>query len=218
MNQHVKVSAAAALLILGIVQSKAGQTNLVQDLNIRLGGITQGPTQTSRNVTTTTTSSVRVGTAAVIKQLGTATGNSFSDKANLVVVTPLPSGTSAIAIRDGNTSVDVSSFFVYEVKSGFVTSSESNLKTGRSSSTDYSIQRLALVDSAGNPALSLHFDVQGIAVETSTTGPNTATRTELDAGVSGWGDENGAALILEGSFRVQGYSLEVVSSSPPPNV
>jgi hypothetical protein len=217
MNQHVKIPALAALLLSTALQSKADQTNLVQHLSIRLSGITQGPTETNKNVVKTSADFARVGTADVIKQLGIATGNSFSDQADLVVVTPLPSGSSSIVIRDGNSSVNVSSFFIYEVKSGFVTSSQSNLKTGRTSSTDYSVQRLALIDSPNYPLLSLHFDLQGIAVEMSTTGPSMATRTELDASVSGWGDQEGKLLLLEGTFRVHGYSLEVVPSAPPPN-
>jgi hypothetical protein len=217
MKQHVKISAVATLLVLGALQIKADQTNLVQDLGIHLKGITQGATVTTKNVVKTATDSVKVGTADVIQQLGAATGNTFSDTANLVVVTPLPSGSSAIVIRDGTASVDVTSFFVYEVKSGFVSSSQSNLKTGRASSTDCSIQRLALVDSSGSPALTLHFDVQGIATETSTTDPSTGTRTGLDASVSGSGDENGKVLLLEGMFRIQGNTLEVVSTAPPPN-
>ena len=215
MNQHIKILAMASLFVLGGRQTRADQTNLVQTLNIHLGGITQGPTETNGNIVKTSTTFEGVITADVIKQLGTATGNSFSSKANLVVVTPLPSGSSAIVIRDGTASVDVSSFFAYEVKSGFVSSSQLNLKAGRTSSTDYSIQRLALIDSTKYPSLSLHFDVQGVAVETSMTAPSTGTRADLDANVSGSGDQAGGVLLLEGTFRVHGYLLEVVPSAPP---
>ena len=48
MKQHVKIAAVAALFVLGAVQTKADQTNLVQDLSIRLDGITQGSTVTTR--------------------------------------------------------------------------------------------------------------------------------------------------------------------------
>jgi hypothetical protein len=218
MNQNVKTSIAAALLVLGALVSRADQTNLVQNLSVRLGGITQGPTHTNRNIVGTSADPVRVGTLDVVQQLGTVTGHSFSDQATLVLVTPLSGGSPAIVIRDGTLAVDVTSFFVYEVKTGFVSTSESNLKSGRSNSTDFSVQRLALVDSANYPALTLHFDVQGIAVDNTTTGPNTTPRIELDANVSGWGDQSGKLLLLEGTFRVQGYSLEVVTGVTPPNV
>ena len=213
MIQSVKITAIVALLVSGAVELRADQTNLVQNLNIRLTGITQGRTETNGNFVRTSVDFARVGNSDVIKQLGTATGNSFSSKAKLVVVTPLPSGNSAIMIRDGTASVDVTSFFVYEQKGGFVTSSQTNLKSGRGNSTDYSIQRLALVDSS----LTLHFDVQGVAVE-STSFSNSGTQTELDASASGFGDQNGKPLILEGTFQVQGNQLEVVSTAPPPNV
>lgn len=219
MNQYVKTSiVAASIALFGAFLCRADQTNLVQNLSLRLGGIEQGSTQTNRNIVRTSADPVRVGTSEVIQQLGTTTGHSFSDQAILVLVTPLPGGIPAIVIRDGTSAVDVSSFFVYEIKTGFVSSSQSNLRSGRSSSTDFSVQRLALVDSANYPALTLHFDVQGIAVDTTTTGPNAAPRVELDASVSGWGDQSGKLLLLEGTFRVQGYSLEVVTSGPPPTV
>jgi hypothetical protein len=219
MKQIVKLTAIAALFVVSAAHTKADQTNLVQNLSIRLSGITQGQPETSGNVVRTSVAFWRVGTGDVIKQLGSATGNSFSDQAKLVVVTPLPSGTSAIVVRDGTGSVDVTSFFVYEQKSGFVSSSHANLKTGRSGSSNYSIQRLALTDSvAYSTVLGLHFDVQGVAVETSATSAAGDTRTELDAGVSGSGDENGNLLILEGSFRVYGHTLEVVPAADPPSV
>jgi hypothetical protein len=106
-------------------------------------------------------------------------------------------------------------FFEYEVKTGVVTSSVTNLKSGRSSSSDYSIQRLALVGAPG-ANLAIHFDVQGIAAQNTLTGVAGA-RTELNVFVTGFGDEPGKLLILEGSFRLQGSSLEVVSTTPPPN-
>ncbi|HZR19507.1 MAG TPA: hypothetical protein VFE51_19625 [Verrucomicrobiae bacterium] len=218
MNHYLQLSAIVALLLSPLAHARADQTNLVQDLRIHLDGIAQGQTVTNRNVVTTSVRFVRVNSADVIKQLGTATGNSFSSTANLVLITPLGGGTSSIAVRDGTTSVDVTSFFQYEVKSASVSSSELNLKTGRASSTEYSIQRLALVDSAGSSPLTLHFDVQGVAVDSSATSPAGTTRTGLDAAVSGWGDQNANSILLEGTFRLEGNTLEVVSSAPPPNV
>ena len=218
MNHHLQLSAIAALLLLPAVPSRADQTNLVQTLTIRLAGISQGDTQTSRNVVTTSVKNARVNTGEVIKQLGTATGNSFSTSARLALVTPLGgAGSASIVVRDQGSSVDVTSFFVYETKSATLTSSQSNLRTGRGDSTEYSIQHLALVDSASYAPLTLHLDLQGVAVQSTSTGPN-GSQTELDASVSGWGDENGSAVLLEGSFSLEGNTLEVVSSAPPPNV
>lgn len=131
------------------------------------------------------------------------------------MVTPLSGGNSAIVVRDGAASVDVSAFFVYEVKSGVVTTAQVSLKTGRGNSSNYSIQRLALVDSPAHAPLTLHFEVQGVATETSLMLPNAPTRTELDAGVVGWGDQAGNLLLLQGSFSIHGNSLEVVPDNPP---
>lgn len=217
MNQYLKLSAVALLSILGLAQTHADQTNVVQNLSIRLAGIYQGPTETNRNIVRINPGYARVSTADVLKQLGTATGNTFSDNAKLAVVTPLDGGNSALVVRDGTTSVEVTSFFVYEMKSGSVNTSYANLRSGRSTSSEYSIQRLALVDSAGSPALTLHFDVQGIAIQTTVTTPSTGTRSRVEADVSGSGDEAGKLLILEGTFRLDGYSLEVVATAPPPN-
>jgi len=217
MNQKVKVTtlALAAVICMGAAQAKADQTNLVQQLNIRLESVSQGASTTNRNVVRTGLDSGHVGTPAVIRALGAATGNTFSQQATLVVITPLQGGNSAIVVRDGSTSVDVSSFFVYEAKSGFLTVSELNLKTGHGNSTDYSVQHLALVDSPGYSPLTLHFDVQGMATETSVTTPDVPTHTDLDAAVTGWGDQGGTQLLLQGTFRVHGFSLEVVTQGPP---
>src|SRR5579862_2756749 len=139
MNQHVKWMGLAALLTVAPVVTRADQTNLVQTLSIRLSGILQGQTETNGNLVKMSLASARVGVVDVVKALSTATGNSFSDKAALVIVTPLSGGNSAIMVRDAGLSVDVTPFFVYQSKSGFVSSSLSNVKTGRSTSSDYSI-------------------------------------------------------------------------------
>jgi hypothetical protein len=205
-----------ALIILGtIARVNADQTNLVQGLYCHLTGVSQGTTQTNGNIARTSLSPPTVETHDVITVLGSATGNSFSDAAKLVLITPLAGSSPTIWVRDGTVSVEVTSFFEYEVKTGVVTSSVTNLKSGRSSSSDYSIQRLALVGAPG-ANLAIHFDVQGIAAQNTLTGVAGA-RTELNVFVTGFGDEPGKLLILEGSFRLQGSSLEVVSTTPPPN-
>jgi hypothetical protein len=205
-----------ALIILGTVaRVNADQTNLVQGLYLHLTGVSQGTTQTNGNIERTSLSPLTIETHDVITVLGSASGNSFSDAAKLVLITPLAGSSPTIWVRDGTVSVEVTSFFEYEVKTGVLTSSVTNLKSGRNSSSDYSIQRLAL---AGAPSanLAIHFDVQGIAAQNTVTGVAGA-RTELNASVTGFGDEGGQLLILEGSFRLHGSSLEVVSSTPPPN-
>ncbi len=210
MKQLFKLTSLSILLAAACLPVMADQTNVVQDLTINLSGLGQGQSVTNGNVVTTHTTPQHIRTADVIEALGTATGSSFSTTAKLVVITPLGGGTSSIAVRDGTTSVDVTAFFVDEQTSGSVGSSQLNLKTGRNSTTDYSIQHLALVDAQGVTPLTLHFDVRGIAVETSLSTATQAGRSQLDAYVSGAGDIGGKVVILEGRIRVQGYTLEVV--------
>lgn len=218
MNQIVRSAVLATLFAMWGTVARADQSNLVQNLNIRLSGTSNGTTETNKNEVRAQLDFVHLSTADLIQQLGATTGNQFSDMAKLVVVTPLAGGNSAIQVRDGSTSVDVTRFFEYEIKSPSVSTGETNLKTGRASSTAYSIQRLALVDSANSPALNLHLDLQGIAIQSSVTGSNTGNQSRLEIHVSGWGDDTSKALIFEGSVRVDGYSLEAVTSEPPPGV
>lgn len=209
------------LLSVGAWRAQADQTNVVQDLTIRLDGLAQGPTVTNGNTAITRTRERHINDGDVVAALGKALGTDFSSTANLVVVTPIDGGNSAIQVRDGGTSTDVSAFFVHEQAGSSVGSSELNLRTKRGNSTDYSIQRFALKDVADVAALGLHFDVSGIAVETSVTGPNHGDRTTLDASVSGAGDLAGQTVILAGRVRVHGYALEIVpdnnNNNNPPN-
>jgi len=214
MIQTRKLTAAIAAVFFGLAasQAKADHTNLVQNLSVRLQGITQGGTRTNGNVVTTTVNSVRVGNGAIIDALGTATGNSFSAAAQLLAITLLPDGATSVVVRDGANEVDVSDFFSHNNLSDSVSSSQLNTKTGRSSETDYSIQEFSLHDVLGQP-ISLHFDVQGIATEDLS---NAATPlSNLSADVTGSGDNNGQLMILQGSITVRGRTLEVVVDVSP---
>jgi hypothetical protein len=208
MNHLSKLTALASFCVLGVSSIQADQTNLVQDLNLRLMGLTQGADRANG---TRTVNPTTFGTREVISLLGAATGNTFSRAAELVVITPLPAGTPTFAVRDGANAVDVSSFFTYQQLGGALESSEMNSRTGRSSTVDYSLQRLALRDSASYPALTAHFDVQGIAVQTTTNSPRQGWNTGSEANMAGAGDRNGNALILQGDVTITGNTLEVVS-------
>src|SRR6266536_5515473 len=114
MTHFNKLTAIAALFALAAFDSNADTTNLVQDINIQLTGYRQGATQTNGVAVLTGVDKTHVGTDSVIAALGAATGNSFSGYARLVSVTPLPDGFSKVQIRDGGSSVDVTSFFSHE--------------------------------------------------------------------------------------------------------
>jgi hypothetical protein len=204
----LKLAALTALLAtLSVAHSFADQTNLVQNLQIQLLGVSQGGTWSNSNVTVTSANFTGVDTRRVIAALGAATGNSFGRGSALVLVTPLDGSPVLVQVRDGATSVDVTGFFVKEQLSDSVESSVHTRRNGRSFATVYNIQRLALQDSAGYPALNLHFDVRGFAVQNSA-----GQGSYLTINASGSGDRNGNLLILQGNINVRGGTIEVVPS------
>ena len=206
----------AAVIAWAAANCSADQTNLVRNLEIQLAGVQQGDATTIKNTTTISVDKAFIDTGDVIKALGVATGNSFSRRARLVVVTPIPSGASTIEVRDGGNQIDVSAFFVQSHVSGTVGRSTSNTKTGRSEGSNYSYQEFSLVDPGGYTPLPLHYSVRGIGVENFSTPAIPGPRSELRADVAGAGDDNGALLILQGNIRVTGQSVEVVTGGGGP--
>ena len=63
-TRKLTAAAAAVLFVLAAFQAKADHTNLVQNISIRLSGITQGGTRTNGNVVTTSINGAHVGTGA----------------------------------------------------------------------------------------------------------------------------------------------------------
>jgi len=218
MKNTMKITAMAALASLAAVQAWADQTNLVRNLDIQLVGVQQGETTTSKHITTTTVDKVRLDTSDVISAIGTAIGSTFSRDARLVVITPLTSGSIAFAIRDGGNSVDVSGFFVHNYLSDMVGRSTANSTTGRSSGSNYSLQAFGLQDVDGFQPLALHYSVSGVAVEDFSIPAIPGPSSELSADVSGTGDNAGALLILQGTVRVHGQTVEVVPGNATPPV
>ena len=218
MSKALRLAAMATLLSAAVVQAQTYQTNLVQNLGIQIFGVKQGGTSTNGNLVFTSADMARVDTRQVIQALAAATANSFSSTGRLVLVTPLGGGNAAVQVRDGSTTVDVTSFFLLQPLSGSVTGSLLNTRTGRSVRTVYSIQRFALQDSDGFPALMLHFDVNGMAAQTSTINVNGGPGGDLNSNVAGTGDRNGNLLVLQGSINAFGHTVEVVLSGPGPGV
>ena len=210
----MKITVMAVLASLSAVPAWADQTNLVRNLEIQLVGVQQGETTTSKHDTTTTVDKVRLDTSDVVNAIGTAIGSTFSRGARLVVITPLTSGSIKIAIRDGGNSVDVSSFFVHTYLSDMVGSSTVNSRTGKSNGSNYSIQAFTLQDVEGYQPLAMHYSVSGMAVEDFAIPAIPGPRSELSADVSGTGDNAGALLILQGTLRVHGQTLEVLPGNP----
>ncbi len=216
MKNSIKYTAVAALLSLASVNAWADQTNLVRNFDIQLSGFQQGDTTTTKNVTTTEVNKVKFDGNDIVAAIGTATGNSFSSNARLVVITAVPSGASHIEIRDGATKFDATPFFAQTYVTDAVGKSTVNSKNGKSSGSNYSIQQFWLVDGNGY-SLSFHFSLSGIAVENFSIPAIPGPRSELKADISGQGDLDGQLLILQGSLKVTGQTVEVVAggSGPP---
>lgn len=210
MKNSMKLAVLATVLSLVAVQARADHTNLVRNMTIQLVGFKQGGSTTSHNVTTMSVDRVRIGTQEVIAAIGAVTGVSFSPEARLVVITPLPNGYPTFAIRDAGSSMDVSPFFSYEKLSEAVGKSTVNSRTGKYAGSSYSIQRFALQDVEVYGPLPLHYDLRGVAVDAFSNMAPPGPRNELEADVSGAGDSQGELLILQGTIRILGNTLEVV--------
>jgi hypothetical protein len=211
MNQLRKLTAVAALFTLAAFHTNADTTNLVQDVGIQLTGYSQGAPQTNSTSITVGVDSTSIGNARVIAALGAATGNSFSTGARLVSVTPVAGGDSAVQVRDGANTVDVTGFFSHQQFGNTLVTSVTVRKTGRTSESDFSVQRFALHDADGFPALTLHFDVQGIAQnDDSALGGVSSPGSTLTGNVVGAGDRNGRFMIMQGAITIRGHTLEVV--------
>jgi len=218
MNQLQKITATVIMFSCLALPLQADQTNLVQRVSIRLLGARQGATVTNRNMVVTSVDTGRVGTDRVISALGLATGNTFSQDAKLVAITPLAQGFSKIEVRDGTSSVEVTGFFSHEQIGDSLHTGLANTRTGRSTRNDYNLQQFALHDADAYPALNLHFDVRGLAVDTLVDNGNSVPRSETRVEVSGTGDDEGTFLLLMGSIILHVGTLEVVPDGPPPGV
>ena len=218
MKNTLKLTAIAALVTMAGLALQADQTNLVQNLNIKLVGLTQGGSSTNRNSISVSVNRVHIETPDVIAALGAATGTSFSSNARLVLITPLAGGSPSIAIRDGSTSLDVSGFFGLTPLSDPVSDYSANLKNGKYMGDSYNLEEFTLQDAIGYPASSLHFEVRGILISTFSNFPFAHPQNGFEAHVNGLGDNQGGPLLIHGTISASGQTLEVVPGGgvPPP--
>jgi hypothetical protein len=214
MNQ-LKLTAIAALFAVAALRTNADTTNLVQDVSIQLTGYRQGAARTNSTSIVVGLDSTPVGTAGVIAALGAATGNSFSAGAHLVSVTPVAGGDSSVQVRDGDNTVDVTMFFSHQQFGDTLFTSNTTRKTGRTLESDFSIQRFALHDATGFPALTLHFDLQGVTeADDTAVGGVSSPGSDVTASVVGSGDRNGRSTLFQGSITIRGHTTEVVPDDP----
>jgi hypothetical protein len=217
-----KIIPLAALLLAAALQSASAQvTNTYEALvlNFNLNAVSQGPTTTTSAGAQTSVSVSRVTSRDIIKVLGTATGNTFSARARLVVLTPTNNLENWIVqVQDGTTSVDVTAFIGHQpgpdsVGSAFVR------RSGDAGSTEYSIDGFTLQDAPGFPALTEHFSVSGFTATSASGVVNRRGQVvgqidTIDADVSGTGDLNGSVFIIEGTVDAEGIGTQTIVTNP----
>jgi len=209
----------AALMLAGAAQTTLAQTQTdeVLVLNIQLKEVSQGPTTTNRaGVVSTSVQVRRITSADIIQVLGTATWNTFSSNAQLVLLTPTNDLDAwTVQIRDGNNQLDVSGFFVHQPGALEVGSSSFNPRTGNASGADYGVDSFTLQDQGGFPSLTEHFSVSGLTITGSRgvlkRGQVVGQVDRVDAQVSGTGDNNGSATVIQGSIHAVGTGTEVIT-------
>lgn len=223
MTPSFKLTAVAALLLavtLPAAKAQTSQTDEVLVLNLQLGAISQGATTSTQAGVVRRVQTSVVTSRDVIKALGASTGNSFSGRAKLELLTPTNNLENwSVQIQDGTRLVDVSGFFVHQIGSAPVSSAFLVNRTGDAGSVDYTIDNFSLVDQPGFAPLSLHFSVSGLTVTTQSGvvrhGQVVGQVDEISAGVSGTGDANGALLIIQGSVDANGTGTQTITNAPP---
>jgi hypothetical protein len=217
-----KLIPTAALLLAVALQSASAQvTNTYEALvlNFNLNAVTQGPTTTAAAGAETTVQTSRITSRDIIKVLGAATGNTFSARARLVVLTPTNDLENWIVqIQDGSTSVDVTGFIGHMPGPNSVGSSLVR-RNGDTTSTEYSIDGFTLQDQAGFPPLTEHFSVSGFTATSESgvvnrRGQLVGQIDTIDADVSGTGDTNGQVHIIEGTVDANGIGTQTIVTNP----
>lgn len=217
MKKLSTLTVIAALAVAGTAQLKAAQTNLVQTIGITVTAYTEGDTVTNGTVVSTPVIKTKKATKDIILLLGDAMSVTFSAKAKLLLVTPLPDGDSTVVVQDGTNRTDVSGFFnTDEVGSG-VTSSQVNTLTGIQKATEYRIFEFALRNNGGQ-TVSAHFAVAGLAtIKSSSLGKAGAVIGKshaVSAALAGTGDfKDGLVtkeMVVQVSLVTAGNTLEIV--------
>jgi hypothetical protein len=200
----------------GISYAFLPRTNLVQNISLDVTAYARGGTVTNGSLITTPVVKVKKVTRDIIQVIASATGNSFSPGARLVLVTPLPGGISRIFVRDGQANVDVSDFFSYRQFSNDVEGSQMNALSGMEKETDYGLIELSLRDS-GVHLLELQFNVSGLSTEKTSSivksgaivGKARRTIANL-AGTGTFRDNSGEySSIIQATWRITGDTLEI---------
>lgn len=224
MTSPLKFSIIAALAFVAAlppVNAQTTQTDAVLNLSINLTALSQGPSSSAQGVVQTTVHASQVTSRTVIQALGASTGNTFSTKARLVLLTPTNNLDNwTVQVRDGSAVVDVTGFFGHQPGTSTVDSAFLVTRTGDAGDTVYSIDNFTLQDEPGFPPLSLHFNVSGLTATSQTgvvnrRGVVTGEVNQISAQVSGTGDSKGALILIQGTVDAEGSGTQTVTSAPP---
>jgi hypothetical protein len=163
MKHTLRITIAAAAVLVAATQAFGAQTNLVQNINLKLTVYTEGDTTTNSTTINTPVVKMNRTTQDIIQLLGEALTNSFSTSAKLQLVSPLDDGESKIVVQDGTNQTDVTEFFSYdEESSDSVHGRQITIGTGAVKGIEYSIIEFSLHDN-GPLKLNAHFNVTGLA-------------------------------------------------------
>ena len=211
----IKLTNVLALAMLGSIGIQAAQTNLVQTLHIELSAYTQGPVVTNGFVISSSLNTTRISNQDIIEALGSATTNSFSRDAHLLLMKSLPDGDLKVVIRDGTNSVAVTRFFSADHADTKAIRGRINLLTGIASGSEYSFHNFALTDDTNAQPLTIHFELSGLTRATFISllngkGRPFGTAYEYGAIMSGTGDVNGTNALFEGAISGKGRKIEIV--------
>jgi hypothetical protein len=218
MKKATTLTILGALLAIGTAQTTpaqtiAPQTNVTLDLDFYLTTVAQGTVTTNRGEVVNGVEFGSITEASIIRDLGASTSNSFSPRAELLLLIPTNAPTNwTVVVRDGTNSTDVTGFFSYIPGTNSVGRTTLTTATGAVGDTQYSIDRFAVHDQAGFPPLATHFHVSGFTVTLTRgivpteTGP-VGVIEQLDASVAGTGERNGKLIVIEGSIIARGNNL-----------
>jgi|SRR5579863_5184441 len=218
-----KIIAVAALLLAAAIQipkASAQQTDEVLVLNIQLNTVAQGPTTTGHNITRSQVITSEITSRDVIKALGTATGNAFSRRAQLVLLTPTNDLDKwTVQVRDGTSKVDVTAFFGHQAGLQSVASAFVNSRNGNAGDVSYSIDGFSLQSLPQFVPLGLDFNVSGLTVTTQSgivrQNQVVGQTDRIAAQVSGSGDSQGNLILIQGSISAEGIGTETIAAPPP---
>ncbi|HLP76622.1 MAG TPA: hypothetical protein VK327_06830, partial [Candidatus Paceibacterota bacterium] len=182
----VRTVAVSGGTVIPLEAPAAPVTNLVQNINLSLTVYTEGATTTNGAVISQPIVKFKRTTKDLIQLLGSATTNTFSAKAKLIMATPQSEGDSVIYVQDGTNRVVVTGFFSEDEGSGvygFSTNTVSHVEKESS----YSLMRLRLHDT-DTQDIALHFDLYGL----SSTGSSSILKNKVILGKS---NEVSASLL-----------------------